>query len=378
MKVTLEQLYNGQTKKMAITRQVLDKKAGVKSCQACDGRGVKVEVIRMGPMIQQMQSACSACGGQGKSFKRKQEREVLEVHIQKGSPDGHKISFSEMADEHPEADAGDVNFVLKEQPHALFKRRGADLYMEKTIALSEALCGFTLEVEHLDGRKLSIKTQAGDIVKPPLQGFDPLDDKEGKMEWDRFEDCDCPSVDNVAQAEITDEAKLKEACEGQLKRQGVNVGCFVISGGNATFKTGSREEFMTAKKTRKGATMFVLKDPNEANSLRVMKAVKGEGMPTFKNPFVSGNLFLLLTIQFPTSLTADVQQGLAKLLPPPLNTPSWSADDTSVEVHNVVDVDPVQSFNENKHNMQTGSDSAHDEDEGGGQRGPGGQQCQQM
>merc|ERR1719326_1092345 len=62
--VTLEQLYNGQTKKMAITRQVIDKKKGVQECSDCGGRGVKVEVIRMGPMIQQMQSACGACGGQ--------------------------------------------------------------------------------------------------------------------------------------------------------------------------------------------------------------------------------------------------------------------------------------------------------------------------
>merc|ERR1719401_1031535 len=73
LKVTLEQIYNGQTKKMAITRQVIDKKKGVSSCSECGGRGVKVEVIRMGPMIQQMQSACSACGGEGKSFKTKQE-----------------------------------------------------------------------------------------------------------------------------------------------------------------------------------------------------------------------------------------------------------------------------------------------------------------
>jgi DnaJ family protein A protein 2 len=201
----------------------------------------------------------------------------------------------------------------------------------------------------------------------------------GKMEWDKFEDCDCPSVDNVAQAELTDETKLKDACEGQLKRQGVNVGCFVVDSSNAYFKTGSREEFMSAKKTKKGSTMFVLKDPNEANALRVMKAVKGEGMPTFKNPFVSGNLFLILTIEFPTTLTAEAQQGLSKLLPAPLNNPSWKADDETVETHNVVDVDPIQSYNENKHNMQTGSGGATDEDdEGGGRGGGGGTQCQQM
>merc|ERR1719160_804959 len=158
LKVTLEQMYAGATKKMAITRQVIDKQRGVQSCSECDGRGVKVQVVRMGPMIQQMQSACGACGGQGKSFQTKSEREILEVHIQKGSPDNHKVTFREMADEHPDADAGDVVFVLKEQEHKEFKRKGADLFIERKISLVEALCGFTMEITHLDGRKLLIKS----------------------------------------------------------------------------------------------------------------------------------------------------------------------------------------------------------------------------
>merc|ERR1719305_164862 len=117
-------------------------------------------------MIQQMQSACGSCGGQGKSFQTKQEREVLEVHIQKGATDGHKVTFREMADEHPDADAGDVVFVLKEQEHKEFKRKGADLFIERKISLVEALCGYEMEVNHLDGRKLLIKSAPGDIVRP--------------------------------------------------------------------------------------------------------------------------------------------------------------------------------------------------------------------
>merc|ERR1719162_1895474 len=112
-------------------------------------------------MIQQMQSACGACGGQGKSFKTKSDREVLEVHIQKGVPDGHKVQFREMADEHPDADTGDVVFVLKEQEHSEFKRRGADLFIERRISLVEALCGFEVDITHLDGRKLLVKTAPG-------------------------------------------------------------------------------------------------------------------------------------------------------------------------------------------------------------------------
>merc|ERR1719336_3497039 len=224
LKVTLEQMYNGTSKKMAITREVIDKKKGVQECRACDGRGVKVEVVRMGPMIQQMQSQCNSCGGNGKSFTTKKEKEILEVHIQKGSPDNHKVPFREMADEHPDADTGDVVFVLKQQEHAEFKRKGADLFIERKISLVEALCGFQMELTHLDGRKLLIKTSPGDIVKPMAQGFNPMAADDSKTDWEIMEDCDCPSLDAVAQAETSDVEMVKRACETQLKRQGIDVG----------------------------------------------------------------------------------------------------------------------------------------------------------
>merc|ERR1719440_1813508 len=302
-------------------------------------------------MIQQMQSACHSCGGQGKSFKTKQDREVLEVHIQKGSPDNHKVTFREMADEHPDMDTGDVIFTLKQQEHAMFKRRGADLFIERDISLVEALCGFEMELVHLDGRKLLIKTSPGEIVKPMPQGFDPFADTESKMEWEVIENADCPSIENVAQADMTDPDTLKKACETQLKRKGIDVGCFVIDGQRAHFKQATREEILAAKKTKKGSTMYVLADPNANQDLRLMKAVKDEGMPTYKNPFIHGNLFLILTIEFPQSLTPDTQKSLGKLLPPPLNVPTWKDGDEGVEVHDVTEIDPVTSYNSNKANM---------------------------
>jgi len=382
LKVTLEQLYAGTTKKMAITRSVIDKKKGVTECRSCDGRGVKVEVVRMGPMIQQMQSTCGACGGQGRSFSTIKEREVLEVVVQKGSTDGHKIPFREMADEHPDADTGDVVFVCQQQEHPVFKRKGADLFVEKRISLVEALCGFSLDITHLDGRKLLVKTAPGEIVRPMDAGFDPLAEGEAKKEWEVFEDSDCPSLDNVAQADTTDIETLKKAVETQLKRKGIDVGVFVVDGHRAYFKQASREEALAAKKPRKGHTMYVVSDPDANKSLRMMKAVKGEGMPTFRNPFVFGNLFLILTIEFPESLSVSAQESMRSLLPAPLNTPAFKESDTDVEVHTVVDIDPVASFHENKVNM-TGGGEAYDDDgdgEGHGPRGPGGQpvQCQQQ
>merc|ERR1712151_1327053 len=144
-------------------------------------------------------------------------------------------------------------------------------------------CGFELELTHMDSRKLLIKTSPGEIVKPMGQ-FDPLaKEEEGKLEWEVMEDCDCPSIDNVAQAETTDIDTLKKACETQLKRKGIDVGVFVVDGSRAYFKQCTREEALSAKKTRKGCTMYILSDPDAKKAFRMCKAVKGEGMPTYKN-----------------------------------------------------------------------------------------------
>merc|ERR1712118_260484 len=134
--------------------------------------GVVVRTIRMGPMIQQMQQPCSACEGQGYTYKMKRTTEVLEVNVNKGAADGHKITFHNKADEIPDGDAGDVVFVLKEQAHELYKRHGADLYVKKKIALVEALCGFTMELPKLDGRTLLIKTKPGDVCN--VATFNPF------------------------------------------------------------------------------------------------------------------------------------------------------------------------------------------------------------
>lgn len=381
LRVSLEQLYTGATKKMAVTREVVDKKCGIQTCPDCNGRGVHMRAVQIGPMLQQMQGPCPSCAGVGQSFKTKKDREILEVHIQKGAPDGHKVVFHEKADEQAGADTGDVVFVMKEQEHKDFKRRGADLFIERRISLVEALCGFEIEVTHLDGRKLLVKSRPGEIVSPLARGFDPLNAVGGGamvQEWDCFTDMDCPSLDSVAEAETTDADKLKTAVETQLKRQGISVGAFVIDGGRgrAYLKSASRDEVLAARQPQKGATLYVVKDPDAGSAMRMMKAVKGEGMPTLRNPFVYGNLFLILTVEFPEEIAEGAQESLRSILPPPLHKPGVSEDEEDVEIHTVVSMDPVASHNEQKVNMTSGSE-AYDEDEERVHTGPS-PQCAQM
>merc|ERR1719498_2144858 len=166
LKVTLDQIMKGSARTLRLTRKVIDKQKGVEQCSSCGGRGAKIQTIRMGPMIQQVQKTCDSCGGNGVMYRQVKVQETLEVHIPKGAPDGHKINFSEKADEIPDGEAGDVVFVLQEQPHADFKRKGDDLYIERTISLTEALCGFAMELDSLDGRTLLIKSAPGEVIRP--------------------------------------------------------------------------------------------------------------------------------------------------------------------------------------------------------------------
>jgi len=186
--VSLEDLYNGKSVKLAITRNIIcskcsgsgSKKPGaVTQCPSCNGRGVKLVIRQIGPgMIQQMQTACPECSGTGekisdedrcqecKGKKVLKDRKVLEVHIDKGMRDGQKITFTGESDQAPGTEPGDVIFVLKSKEHERFQRRQKDLFMDQSITLIEALVGTKFIVTHLDGRVIVVNNPVGDIIKP--------------------------------------------------------------------------------------------------------------------------------------------------------------------------------------------------------------------
>jgi len=186
LKCSLEQIYSGATRKLALNKDILcpecDGRGGPEGaqldCKDCGGNGVKVHIRQMGPMITQTQSVCSTCEGQGKVLREDlrckkcggqgvvKEKKVLEVHIDKGVPNHHKISFSAEADQKPGEIPGDVIFIVEQTDHPIFTRMGIHLKITKVITLYEALAGFEFVMTHLDGRKLHISNRAGEITKP--------------------------------------------------------------------------------------------------------------------------------------------------------------------------------------------------------------------
>ena len=177
IKVSLEDLYNGKTVNLPITRK--------KPCSDCEGRGGKEGAERQcddcqgrGKRFQwwQMQSVCPACRGQGRVMEEKDKckpcrgekvvkaRKVLEVNIEKGMNNGHKIKFSGESDEMPGTVAGDVVIVVQEKEHDVFQRQGSDLFMSIELTLKESICGFVKEITHLDGRTLKIEVPRDQVT----------------------------------------------------------------------------------------------------------------------------------------------------------------------------------------------------------------------
>lgn len=186
VKASLEDLYNSKTVRLAISRNKPcpdcegrgGKVGAEKSCSDCNGRGARVQLRQIGPgMVQQIQSVCPTCKGACKMIEERdkckacrgvktfKDRKVLEVNIEKGMKHGQKIKFSGEADEVPGTIPGDVVIQVQEKEHEIFKRKGADLVYEQQISLSEALCGFTKTITHLDGRVLKVESAAGQVIK---------------------------------------------------------------------------------------------------------------------------------------------------------------------------------------------------------------------
>ncbi|KAE9591996.1 putative chaperone DnaJ [Lupinus albus] len=123
---SLEDLYKGVTKKMKISRDVIDS----------SGRPTTVE-------------------------------EILSIVIKPGWKKGTKITFPEKGNEQRGVIPADLVFIIDEKPHTLFKRDGNDLVVTQKTSLVEALTGYTAQLTTLDGRNLTIPINS--IISPTYE-----------------------------------------------------------------------------------------------------------------------------------------------------------------------------------------------------------------
>lgn len=175
--VTLDEMYNGASKSLKLSKKSLcsecDGKGGkgVRTCDGCKGKGYKVVMRQLGPgMIQQSQSHCGECQGEGEIIPRGARcrkchgNKIVEavndltLHINKGAKNGSKIKFVGEADQLPGTLPGDLYVKLIEKKHDIFQREGPHLFFSKTITLCEALTGFEFVITHMDRRQLIVQS----------------------------------------------------------------------------------------------------------------------------------------------------------------------------------------------------------------------------
>lgn len=138
LRVSLEDVFRGKTVRVGINRTIL----------APDPAGGLVD------------------SRTGKRYTRRQDRDVLEVTLDRGARDGQRITFAGKGDVQPGMLPGDVVFVVQVAPHAVFQRQGADLVVKKTVPLLDALTGVVFTLPTLGGGALLVKSPAGAVVKP--------------------------------------------------------------------------------------------------------------------------------------------------------------------------------------------------------------------
>jgi molecular chaperone DnaJ len=117
------------------------------TCPSCRGAGQTIA----------QDDRCEACGGAG----RVRENSTMEVRIPAGSYTGLQIRHSgagEAGD--PGAPPGDLYVTIEVEPHEVFKREGADIYVTVPVPYTTMVLG-------------------GDIVVPTVHGEEELHVKRG-------------------------------------------------------------------------------------------------------------------------------------------------------------------------------------------------------
>lgn len=92
---------------------------------------------------------------------------VLEVNVKPGWKSGTKLTFSGEGDELGNSgQAQDVVFVIREKQHSVFTREGSNLLHHRKIPLVDALTGFKIDIPMLDSQQRILRVNVKDMVTP--------------------------------------------------------------------------------------------------------------------------------------------------------------------------------------------------------------------
>jgi len=193
LNLSLEEAFAGTTMNIPVSRTVSCEVCGGKgaeafeTCKKCQGTG-RIQTSRGFFKIAQ---ACHECGGAGKKAISPCKKcggkgtiltaETLKVKIPAGADEGSLIRLKGKGNAGKGGGpSGDMLIEIGILPHAIFQKKGVDIYIQVPVTFGEAALGARIEVPTLDGSsmmKLPPGTQGGRKFKLSGKGYI---DKAGK------------------------------------------------------------------------------------------------------------------------------------------------------------------------------------------------------
>ncbi|SJM36304.1 Chaperone protein DnaJ [Psychrobacter pasteurii] len=193
IELTLEEAVRGCKKEISFTAPA--------PCETCDGKGAKNSSdiqtcstcgghgqVRMQQGFFAVQQTCPNCGGTGQEIKNpcndchgsgvKDKSRTLEVSIPAGVDDGDRVRLAGEGEAGGAGvENGDLYVEVRVKEHPVFKRQGADLYMDVPVSITDAALGKEVEIPTLDGKvkiKVAEGTQSGKLLRVRGKGVTPV------------------------------------------------------------------------------------------------------------------------------------------------------------------------------------------------------------
>lgn len=172
IKVTLEEIFNGGTKKIKYTRDsaclTCNSVGGfdTKKCNHCNGHGLIVEEIRTPFGVIQNTILCQVCSGIGDTYSTvcgdcngtgvKSKEDNLEIKIPIGVKDNMYITYPGMGQAIKNGSSGSLIVVFNELPHKIFFRDGNNLRLNLKLPYSKLVLGSKVNLKTIDDNEIRV------------------------------------------------------------------------------------------------------------------------------------------------------------------------------------------------------------------------------
>jgi DnaJ-class molecular chaperone len=134
----------------------------------------------------------------------RKEEKILQINVKPGWKAGTKITFPKEGDQIPGKVPADIVFIIRDKPHASFKREGSDVKYTAKISLKQALCcggSWQLSVPTIGGGAVPLQI-SNEVIKPNtvkrLQGRGLPYPKEPSRRGDLIVNFDIQFPDNLS------------------------------------------------------------------------------------------------------------------------------------------------------------------------------------